>query len=225
MIKFTRALCLVILLPFLTTVVWACNNTLIAGSVFDQCTGVGIAAARVATEQAGGCAAAAERVLTFKNGQFGFSLAPGDYVVVASKAGYQEQRQRIVVTDNEQTALNFYLLPENACTPVSKPLTLEQAVAIYEDVSGQLSIKDVRIGDEPPMSAELQNLGDYRFKVLQITPLTGATSASPAFYNFANAVLEIPRVYAYKQLFNLKMRYVGEHVFQLDNASVNVVLE
>lgn len=214
----------IIFFQLLSSEVMACVSSLITGSVIDQCTGEGIGSAIVTTENGQGCGAG-NQTLTFKDGQFSFSLVPGIYTFSASKIGYIEQSRSVKVFDAEQTEVNFSLTPENGCSVVAKPVDPDQAVAVYDETSGKLSIKDIRIGSEQPVTAELQNLGEYRFKLMQVTYLPAPISPSPAFYNFDTGLLEISRLYSFKQMFSIRMKYVGNNIYVLSGSPVKVILE
>ncbi len=192
------------------------NNGGISGIVVDQCTQQGLG--KVVLKAEGG---QVDQVFSAKDGAFGFALNPGEYKVTTKSDGYKEQSKIITIPDEGvDVSLNFDILPKTGCSssdptpspepePTPEPDELEslklQAVAIYDDSSRLLTIKDIRVGDDI-LAVTLEAQDDFSFVLATVDYLAKGISNTPAFYNFDSLLAEIPKVFAYDQLFLVQLR-------------------
>ncbi len=186
------------------------NNGGISGIVIDQCTQLGLG--KIVLKAEGG---QIDQVFSAKDGAFGFALNPGEYKVTTKSNGYQEQSKTITIPEEgANVSLDFDILPEIGCAttdpaPDPDPDKLEilklQAVAVYDDSSRLLTIKDIRVGNDI-LAVTLEAQDDFSFILETVEYLTNSVSSTPAFYNLDSLSAEIPKVFAYEKLFSVQLR-------------------
>ena len=135
-------------------------------------------------------------------------LNPGRYRITARSSGYQHKALAVTVKEAASAPLQFELLPEEDCSigPEEKiPPDPEQAVGVFNEVSGILIIKDIRIGSGI-IKASLQAQADFSFKLITVESLNSGVFNKPAFYDFDTLLAEIPTVFAFKKLWNVQLK-------------------
>ena len=137
-------------------------------------------------------------------------LNPGRYRITARSSGYQHKALAVTVAEALSAPLQFELLPEGDCSIVEGPMPdleklRQQAVGVYDEVSGILIIKDIRIGDGI-ITASLQAQADFSFKLITVESLNSGVFNKPAFYDFDTLLAEIPTVFAFKKLWNVQLK-------------------
>lgn len=196
------------------------QNGLVKGRVIDRCAQKGIAKALVMTH--------VDQTFSHSNGEYGIPLDPGTYAVSSYSQGYQEKTSSAVVAEVTVTPLEFELMPEVGCSPnndtTHEPGELElerlkaQSVAVYDETSGLLTIKDVRVGNEI-LTASLQAQADFSFKLISTTSLNNAVFNSPAFYDHDTLLADIPQVFAFDRLYSVRLKKISDDwVYRIEQA-------
>jgi len=209
---------------------FAPQNGKIKGKVLDQCTQRGIARAALITD--------VRQVFSHFRGEFigeyNIVLTPREYTVNARAEGYQEQFLTAVVEEVTITPLEFQLMPEGGCIPQPDPVPLtvaeiellqEQSVAVFDEASGILTIKDIRVGAEV-IAASLKKRPDFSFELISTSALASGVFSHPAFYDYDTLLADIPQVFAFDELYavSLKKRS-NEWVYEIERANPIVALE
>lgn len=88
--------------------------------------------------------------------------------------------------------------------------------AIYDEQNGLLIVQDVRAFGQH-YYVELQNLGNYLFKLVNSHFLTNTASKNPAVYDDVLRVLNIPKVFVGGQLYSVELTHHGDFVFTVQN--------
>lgn len=199
------------------------DNLLLKGAVTDSCTNNGIRNASVSVSLIeNNVASIYDEKPTFANGAYSFPLRPGSYSVTVNADGYKSQKQdfsreNIPIDEVVRTDLAFSMQPTNGCGSI--PIQVANpadAVAIYNDQTGQLTINDVRIGGGQILAAELQGVGPGQFKLTRTTDLAKPVSLIPAFFNFDTNLADIGRVYAFQQLYAVQLQNIGNNIFVIN---------
>lgn len=187
------------------------------GEVLDQCTKMGLNKAEMSANKEEGTLI--DQKLTYKTGGYSMPLLPGEYLLTARLEGYQSKTLSVTVQEAMRAALPFELLPNGGCdsTQVLKP-HLGETVGVYDHVSGELLIKDMRIGDEI-ITAKLQEQDGFLFKLTFTAPLGKAAFDNPAFYDHGALLADIPEVLAFGRVFKVKLEQISnDFVFKISSA-------
>ncbi len=195
-----------VFLPF------APQDGLVKGKVLDDCSQQGIYKANISVVNT------TFPTLSHKDGSFGVALSPGQYDLITQKTDYISVTQTASVAEETVSPRDFVLNPVTGCTkPVDTPATNpDDAVGVYDSSSGLLTLRDVRVGDEI-ISAELQNVGDFQFQLLNTRPTTAGTW-SPAYYDQQTLKVQIPKVFAFDTYYRLEMAGSDNWLFVLEVA-------
>jgi hypothetical protein len=107
---------------------------------------------------------------------------------------------------------------ENDCL-VQIPLVLleQQAVSVFNDKTGSLIIREVRVNGIS-YYAELQDQGGFQFVLLNASELSEPVHSTPADYSFDTLVVNIPSVFAFGRLYIVQMKDNGSGVFSVTQA-------
>ncbi len=113
-----------------------------------------------------------------------------------STSDIEEDRQDIISNENTPSAEELIVLKE-------------QSVGVFDEVSGLLTLKDVRIGNDV-ITATLQKQDDFSFKLVSTEDLTQGVFNSPAFYNHDTLLADIPQVFAFNKLYAVKLKKISD---------------
>ena len=81
----------------------------------------------------------------------------------------------------------------------------QQAIAVYDDVTGILTIKEVKVGNDI-FEAILKENQYSIFTLVSAVPLSKGLSSNPAIFNFDTKLAEIPDVFYLNQLYSMQLR-------------------
>lgn len=195
------------------------NNLLVKGRIIDKCIQRGINEAIVES--------GSDATLSYKTGEYALSFPAGTYTLTVQSRGYAQQSQSVTLKNDDLEAyvvqnLNFELSPIAGC-PAKQPLVdntqiQQQASGIYNDKIGELRLKDVRFGDQPPISVTLQDQGNFIFKLIEINKLNEHPSINfPAFYDYDNSLVDVPSVFAFGMKFHITIKNIdtSANLFEL----------
>ncbi|MCK5828973.1 MAG: carboxypeptidase regulatory-like domain-containing protein [Methylococcales bacterium] len=184
------------------------------GNIIDQCTRKVLGRVTVgATNEK--IDTVIDTTLGHKNGVFNLPLSVGYYTVSTLLPGYLEKViTGVKIDETKLTSLQIELLPIAGCPVISTHNTVDlgvlkkEAIGVFDEVSGILTLKEVRVGDKI-FKASLQKQADEKFKLISATAISNSStkSSSPAFFNFnPPPLVEIPKVFAYDQLFTVQLK-------------------
>lgn len=198
------------------------QNVYVNGTVLDKCNQKPLKAAVKTTETI-------DQALTSSEGIFSIPYNPGTYTLTASTNDGIYDDQRLTVSESEQHKvivknLIFELPRKKGCdAPLSLPPPPDpnQAVAIYDEITGELLLREIHYLSQI-FSAEFKDQGGLQFKLTRLTTLARSSFSETAYFDFDNELGDIPRVYALKQLFHIKMRSIGDNIYILDGPIIPV---
>ncbi len=195
-----------VFLPF------APEDGLVKGKVLDNCNQQGIYKANISVVNT------TYPTLSHKDGSFGVALSPGQYDLLTQSNNYTPSTQTATTAEFTVTPLDFILNPVTGCTePVeTSPPNPDNAVAVYDENTEILTIRDVRVG-EGIISAELKNIGDFQFQLMSTAETTAGTWA-PAYYDQNTFKAQLPKVFAFDTYYRLELKNVGDWLFVIDTA-------
>lgn len=192
---------------------------IIKGTILNACSQNGVINAQVSARLGG---VRVDSTLSAKNGEYGLPLNPETYQLKSVVESYRDQSQEAVKVQADAIAfqsLNQQPLVDcaNYPAPTHDPVLLQQkAVAVYDDVSGLLTVRDVS-GAGQVHYVELQNIGQFRFQLTRYYLLNGSIHAKPAEYDFNTLIAKLPSVYAYGKLWQVQIKNDGTWVFDLSS--------
>jgi len=190
---------------------------LIKGFVLESCQKTGLAKAAVS---AWAGTSLSDSTFTHKTGEFGIPLNPGNYEVISQANNYQDGSKNTTVEQVKTSQIQIDQQPMTDCsqTPVTVDpiIQQQQAVSSYDEQSGLLVIKDVWAGGNA-YYAELQNIGNYNFVLVDAMPLSGTAHTQPADYGFETQLLTLPTVSALGQTYIVQMKSDANFVFTVTN--------
>ncbi len=111
------------------------------------------------------------------------------------------------------------LLAKTLCTlrlcniPVEAPVTALNVAAIYDPVSGILSLNDIH-ADGEHYRAQLQKQDDLSFTLNTLQP-DSPRYAAPAQYDTATDTLEIPAIFIDGEFYRVSMKHAGDSTFRI----------
>ena len=194
----------------------------VSGEIIDQCTKKVLGEVKMSAENIL-ANAAIKHISNHNNGGYSIPLNPGDYNITARRIGYKEKSLTVTVEETLKTPLRFELLPEEGCTATPNeflpdPEVLkQQAVGIFNESSGILTIKEVRVGNEI-YTASLKKQADFSFKLVSASLISHSIINSPAFFNHDSLLVEIPKVFAFDKLFAVQLKSVTAELYTREKA-------
>ncbi|MCK5829935.1 MAG: hypothetical protein KAH20_06490 [Methylococcales bacterium] len=179
----------------------------VQGKVINQCTQKGVTA-EIVTH--------GNQSISLNTGEYGLGLSPGTYTLTARATNLQAKSKSITMEEGGVIEENFELSPEAGCSTTSGGGTttiptedeteqLKQAVATYDQSTGILTVKDVRVGDDI-LNVKLQRHPDSSFLLTTVDHLSQGVSRRPAFYNHDSLLADIPELFFVDRLFQVKLR-------------------
>ncbi len=181
---------------------------IIKGFVLNACTQNGINEAEVSSLLGG---IVNDSTLTFSTGEFGLPLNPDIYQIKSVAVNYQDETLApIGVALENITQIRLDQKPILECnntqaTELSPILQEQQAVAVYNDKSGVLSIRDVVYGDLA-FYVELTDIGNFHFELSRYYQIPGTIHANPGEYNISSGIALLPAVFAYGKTWKVQIK-------------------
>lgn len=190
---------------------------LVRGKVTNTCSHTGISQVEVAAWLGD---AVADAALTHKTGEFGLLLNPNDYNLKSSVTQFNDHSRLIRVTQEPDEEVQFDMTPLVSCDkyipPSVDPVTLaQQAVAIFNEASGVLIVRDVVAGGLP-YYAELLRVNDKSFSFLRAFAIPGTFHAQPATYDFNTLLADFPSYFASNKSYKLQLRNNVQGIFNIE---------
>lgn len=193
----------------------------VKGEVIDQCTQKKLGTVKISAKDE--LVNTVNRFkLSHKNGGYSIPLLPGDYTITANFPGYQNTVLPITIEEAKSTPLQIELQPEGGCSIIIDPrpdleILRQQAVGIFDEQSGLLTLKEVQVGNQI-YTASLQKQADFSFKLTSVTLTNFTVLLNPAFYNPESSLLDIPKVFAFDQLYEVQLKQISDEFFTLEKA-------
>ncbi len=163
---------------------------IVKGFVTNSCSRRGIGGAEVSSLLGGSIN---DSTVTFRSGEFGLPLNPNTYQLKSTATNFQEQTLSPVrVGVSAITRVQLDQTPNGGCANNTVPdldsdQQQQQAVAVYNETTGSLIIRDVWAG-KFVVYAELQDIGNYRFQLTRVLEIPGPIHTLPGDYDFATAI-------------------------------------
>jgi hypothetical protein len=163
---------------------------------------------------------------THKTGEFGIPKDSGDYTLYLDSAKddkyHKSTWRKITINKGEKTLTQVTLTPKISCSKIPEPdtntsLLQQQAIAVFDDKTGLLTIKDVHVNGET-YYVKLQDQGGFQFSLVDSLKLKGTSHPLPASYHFDSLLLDIPSVFAFGKLYTIEMKNDGNWLFSLTKA-------
>lgn len=191
---------------------------IIRGNVLSSCNNTGIYQAEVAAFLNGGVT---DSTLTHKTGEFGLPLNPNSYLLKSFATNFIDAELNASVTPNEISWIQLNQSPKTDCNTPSQNVDLalleQQAVAVYDSVSGTLVVRDVWVGNTDNVYyAELHNNGHFQFQLGRVIRIPGTIHVEPANYSVETSLFNFPTIYAYNKLWKVQMKNQGNWLFTLE---------
>lgn len=150
--------------------------------------------------------------LTAASGNFRIPLNPGKYKITTQFKNHQTTTSDVITIIEAEETDNIKLIlipdkPEDDCSialPKPQP-DPDKAVGVYDDETGELTIKDIRIGNDK-ISAKLQAQDDFSFKLTSVVLLNKGIFDGPALFDFDTSIADIPTVHAFKVLWHVQLK-------------------
>ncbi|MFI3186463.1 MAG: hypothetical protein QX198_10840, partial [Methylococcaceae bacterium] len=167
---------------------------------------------------------------THKTGEYGLELNPDQYAIKSIAEQFTPIEQPVTLSQTAISVLNFNQTPAAGCQSVTLPvpdpllplpdpllLLQQQAVAFYNDLTGQLIVRDVWSGNDV-YYAELQNVGDYHFQLTRADIIGGTMHLMPGYYGFTPFIANLPNVFAFGKLWTVQLKNQGDWLFTVEKA-------
>lgn len=204
------------------------NNLSVKGKILNQCSQKAISRAAIQSS-------ANVPVLSNKNGEFNLTFPNGTYTLTANVTGYEQQSQTVSLNEQDKEkyvdqSVTFALTPKGSCQPAQAPIPAipdpqptpivipkPEPVATFNEQTGELWIKDVRVADDR-ITAKLHLRGD-KLKLIETQPINAHFYNAPAFYDFNTLLADVPSVSAYGKIWRIKMKNIAgnDYLFELAN--------
>jgi hypothetical protein len=195
------------------------------GKIIDQCTKKVLGEVKISAENVLANAAIKHKS-NHNNGGYSIPLNPGNYSITARRAGYKEKTITVTVKEAFANELEpIELSPEGGCTaysgepPPDPEVLKQQAVGIFNESSGMLTIKEVRVGNKI-YTASLKKQANFNFKLdsTSLSLISQSVTKSPAFFNHDSLLVEISKVFAFNQLFSVQLKRMTDELYILEKA-------
>ena len=190
---------------------------IIKGFVLNDCSLRGINEAEVSSLLGG---VVNNSTLTFSTGEFSLPLNPDTYQVKSLANTFKEKiAGPVSVSLDDIAQIRLDQSPNNGCTaemlkPLDPILQEQQAVAIYNEATGLLVIRDV-IFNNAVFFVEMQNIGNNRFKISRFMQIPGTIHAFPADYEAGKGLVNLPQIFAFGRTWNVQLKNDEQFVFDI----------
>lgn len=182
-------------------------QSIIKGYVVNTCNNQGINLAEVSAWLGMGVS---DSTYSFKTGEYGLLLNPDYYQVKSTATQFYNGENWVTLQQEINSIIGFQQSPLSGCQSYTPPavdpaILKQQAVAVYDEASGVLIVRDVWAGPYV-YYAELQNIGNLRFQLKRAIILPGPIHAQPADYDSTPLIANLPSVFAFGKNWKIQLR-------------------
>lgn len=193
------------------------QQSLVKGVVTNTCNNLGISQAEVSALLGTGVS---DSTLTYKTGEYGLLLNPNTYNLKSTVTNFSNADQSVNLQQEINSIADFQQTPNSGCqnyTPTTLDTTLlkQQAVAVYDEQTGMLIIRDLWSGDNV-YYAELQNVGDLHFQLTHAIRIPGTLHSLPGDYGYTPMVANLPTVYVLGKVYKVQLKNQGDWLFTIE---------